>query len=88
MVSFIASMTFTKDSHFHGPTMFDNKNNSCHLTSQNIIEYNRSEGLVYPISNFYSTRTINILNNCIDLKKKKVVRVQVISIYIIDNALL
>ena len=81
MVSFIASMTFTKDSHFHGPAMFDNKNNSCHLTSQNIIEYNRSEGLIYPISNFYSTRNINILNDCIGLKKKKVVRVHIISIY-------
>ena len=33
MVSFIASMTFRKSSHFHGRTMFDNKNNnSCHLT--------------------------------------------------------
>ena len=81
MVSFIASMTFTKDSHFHGPAMFDNKNNSCHLTSQNIIEYNRSEGLIYPISNFYSTRNINILNDCIGLKKKEVVRVHIISIY-------
>ena len=33
MVSFIASMTFTKNSHFHGRSMFNNKdNNSCHLT--------------------------------------------------------
>ena len=81
MVSFIASMTFTKNSHFHGPTMFDNKNNSCHLTSQNIIEYSRSEGLICPISNFYSTRTINILNDCIGLKKKKVVGIHIISMY-------
>ena len=81
MVSFIASMTFTKDSHFHGPAMFDNKNNSCHLTSQNTIEYNRSEGLIYPTSIFYSTRNITILNDCIGLKKKKVLRVHIISIY-------
>ena len=71
MVSFIASMTFTKDSHFHGPAMFDNKNNSCHLISQNIIEYNRSEGLIHPVSNFYSTRTIKILSDCIGSNKKK-----------------